>query len=342
MIRMNYGTAEQQKKIEKRFIDLLDNRANRNSEWHKLRTTLCNKSPDFKNILPENIEEIMTLPFQGLVDIYIKYVDLKLPKSDQLHNDLKSLFSYENSKGKNYKAMRPAIIEFFKDRNNGFEIHTCHYCDMTYINYFNYGRNKRTQFDLDHVLDKGSCPIVALSLYNLVPSCPTCNGPHIKGKRKMAVEKEQRIKLSPTSTQYDFENKVKIWLRPRNAKLANINLMEHSDDYSIEFDTRLDKDYDNEIDFFHLRERYEYHKCEALRLKDLQNKYTASKIKELAHIICNTGNDKSSTTFAANNMVDQIRNDIFELNYMKRHHRAFSKLHYDILEYEPDNKDLSP
>lgn len=40
---------------------------------------------------------------------------------------------------------------------------------------------------------------------------------------------------------------------------------------------------------FSILERYNYHKCEALRLADLKVKYTSSKIKEIARIICNIG-----------------------------------------------------
>lgn len=42
------------------------------------------------------------------------------------------------------------------------------------------------------------------------------------------------------------------------------------DDYDLDFDTSSDADYENEIDFLYLRERYNYHKCEALRLADLK------------------------------------------------------------------------
>ena len=120
-----------------------------------------------------------------LAVIYEHYVALRFAKNDKLHLSLKALFSYEKAKGSPFKELSEDFIGFFKEEKNGFKIHSCHYCDMAYINYFKYANGKRTQFDLDHVLDKGRCPLVALSLYNLVPACPTCNGPHIKGQRVM-------------------------------------------------------------------------------------------------------------------------------------------------------------
>lgn len=216
---------------------------------------------------------------------------------------------------------------------------------MTYINYFQYEevtksgkrRGIRTQFDLDHVLDKGRCPLVALSLYNLVPACPTCNGPHIKGKRVMDVNLNQRQKLSPTSNLYDFDNQVKIWLRPKIERITNMDFLKHMDDYELDFDTLSDADYDKEIDFFYLKERYNYHKCEALRLAELKVKYTSSKIIEMARIICNTGKGEQNEPIPfANMIIEQIRRDIFGLEFSNEHHRSFHKLRKDILDFNDE------
>ena len=197
---MDYGDAEHIKNLEATFMALLDDVDKRQNIWAKLRKKLYKLNDEFKELLPTQLKNMMILPFTELATIYDTYVALKLSEKNDLHLSLKELFSYTKSKGGKFNALSDSIISFFK--NNGFEIHTCHYCDMTYINYFQYKESdkKRTQFDLDHVLDKGRCPLVALSLYNLVPACPTCNGPHIKGKRVMNVTLEQRKKLSPSST----------------------------------------------------------------------------------------------------------------------------------------------
>ncbi len=328
---MDYGDAYHQKILEEKFISLLDNAETRQKEWEELKKELCELDKTFSTILPNELKNIMILPFHNLAEIYEKYVELKLSKKE-IHIKLKALFNYDKrEKGQRYKALNKEIIEFFKDEKNGFEIHTCHYCDMAYINYFISDKNnKRTQFDLDHVLDKGSCPLVALSLYNLVPACPTCNGPHIKGKRVMPSLLAQRKKLSPTSNLYDFDKKVKLWIKPKFGTVHNTNLLKHQDEYEIAFDTSLDSDYENEIDFFYLRQRYNYHKCEALRLEDLKAKYTPKRIKEIAKIICNVDKIKH-TTSTYRFIIDQIRIDIFNSEFIDKYHRAFGKLHKDIL-----------
>lgn len=98
-----------------------------------------------------------------------------------------------------------------------------------------------------------------------------------------------------------------------------------------------DADYENEIDFLYLRERYNYHKCEALRLADLKVKYTSSKIKEIARIICNIGKEEhKELTPIANIMTEQIRRDIFGLEFSNEHHRTFHKLRKDILDFKDE------
>ena len=274
MIKMYYGDAAHQKVLENRFVSLLDDETNRHKEWTTLRKDLYKLDVHFKKLLPSQLKKLMVMPFTELAVIYEYYVALGLAKDDKLHLSLKALFSYDKAKGSPFKALSEAFIGFFKDEKNGFKIHSCHYCDMAYINYFPYANGKRTQFDLDHVLDKGRCPLVALSLYNLVPACPTCNGPHIKGQRVMEVSLAQRQKLSPSSPLYDFDNKVKIWIRPITGKISNTNMLSNQSKYVLDFDTSADTDYEKEIAFFYLRERYNYHKCEALRLADLKAKYS--------------------------------------------------------------------
>lgn len=343
MIKMNYGDAEHQKELEGKFVELLDNADKRQKVWFKLRKKLYKIEDDFKKLLPTQFKKMMILSYTQLAEIYETYTTSGIVENKDLHLKLRKLFSYTKVKGGKFNALSNSIIEFFK--NNDFDIHTCHYCEMAYINYFKYDKTSnngkqnviRTQFDLDHVLDKGRCPLVALSLYNLVPVCPTCNGPHIKGKRRMDVNLSQRKKLSPTSELYDFDNKVKIWIRPKTARNFNEVSLKHLDDYEVEFDTLLDEDYDKEIDFFYLRERYNYHKCEALRLAELKVKYTSSKIIEIAKIISNIGErGQNEQIFKANILIEQIRRDIFGLEFSEEYHRTLHKLRKDILDFKDE------
>ena len=68
---------------------------------------------------------------------------------------------------------------------------------------------------------------------------------------------------------------------------------------------------------FRLKERYNYHKIEALRLKDLQMRYPDSNIDIIASML--------SVPF------DEVKEDIFGLRFGKERHRCFGKLKMDML-----------
>ena len=84
-----------------------------------------------------------------------------------------------------------------------------------------------------------------------------------------------------------------------------------------------------EIDFFHLTERYNYHKVEALRLMDLKERYTDARILELARVML--GNSSAEVSVDAIKVVTQIKHDIFSTQFIHTFHRTFGKLHDDII-----------
>ena len=136
MIKMDYGDAAHQKVLENRFASLLDDEANRQKEWVILRTDLYKRDGHFKKLLPSQLKKLMVVPFMELAVIYEHYIALGLAKDNELHLRLKALFSYDKAKGSPFKALSEDFIGFFKEEKNGFKIHSCHYCDMAYINYF--------------------------------------------------------------------------------------------------------------------------------------------------------------------------------------------------------------
>ncbi len=57
-------------------------------------------------------------------------------------------------------------------KNSGID--TCPYCNRNYIYYLS--RTSEIKPQIDHFFPKSKYPFLALSYYNLVPSCQTCNG----------------------------------------------------------------------------------------------------------------------------------------------------------------------
>lgn len=71
------------------------------------------------------------------------------------------------------------------------------------------------------------------------------------------------------------------------------------------------------VDFFHLQERYDYHKIEALRLEKLKKNYSRSQIAQIAKCL--------------HRAEKEVKEDIFNQRYMQNSHRCFAKFTIDIL-----------
>lgn len=176
---------------------------------------------------------------------------------------------------------------------------------------------KRNHFDLDHFLPKSKCPIVALSLMNFVPCCPVCNE-RLKGMDCLgSTDKNRLIKLSPTSPKYEFDQQVTAIVIPEIGTEKR-HAQDHPDDFSVKFET-TDNEYQTVIiDEFHLDERYNYHKMEILRLLDLLRDYPDTQIRVMANALSGMKSE------------EQIKEDIFGMDFMERNGRCMSKIKKDI------------
>lgn len=155
----------------------------------------------------------------------------------------------------------------------------------------------RNHFDLDHFLPKSKCPLVALSLFNFVPSCAVCNE-KLKGKKLWGTSsKEELKKMSPTARYYDFDGQIKIRLIPQ-ANDWHTRMKEEEDSVRITFDVQKSP-YSGEVDILRLNERYNYHKKIAINLHNKLVDYPESKIAEIANL------------FDGVKSVDDVRDAIF-------------------------------
>lgn len=182
----------------------------------------------------------------------------------------------------------------------------------------------KNHFDLDHVLDKGSCPITALSLMNFVPSCQVCNQ-----KLKKSVPLGDRSTnrpiehLSPTSPLFDFDNKVELRIMPipkADGSLPNPAFaIDERDYFDIEFHA-LDHDFDHFISLFLLNERYRFHIMEGLYWIQTKARYSDASIALMSRGLGVVGLT-----------VDRIKEDIFRYDYDKIRKPTFAKLKKDCL-----------
>ncbi len=247
---------------------------------------------ELRDILCGDYEKLVTIKN----DIGTKY------KSDK---HIKALFNYDKSKNVKISKLQPKISRFIQD---SLEIDTCFFCNIEFINKFKSSSGKyKNGFTLDHYIDKGTYPYLALSLYNLIPSCYVCNS-KVKGTNQIGD-------LSPSSSKFDFDEKVKFRTFIKNDDLQ-IN-------YTGDFDVKLKEDFSRQyrdyIKIFDLNNRYVHHKYKVIEMIKKRREYPDSRIKELAKLTQKTE--------------EEVKQDLFG-KYLfddgSLHKRPLSKLIKDI------------
>lgn len=67
------------------------------------------------------------------------------------------------------------------------KVNVCPYCNRNYTFTIKNKNSKSTRPDFDHFYDKGTYPVLALSFYNLIPSCILCNS-RLKSTTKFSLD----------------------------------------------------------------------------------------------------------------------------------------------------------
>ncbi len=274
--------------------------------------------PDIKTILPKDInaKKLLVGNFKYLVKVYIAFACYLRNQKDEERDVICQAFK---NGGFSYESHKTKIADFLMDTDNGFEIHNCVYCDLEDVTTFiRANGSKVRKFETEHVLDKGACPLVALSLYNFVPSCKTCNGPDIKGAKTLGDTIAEMVELSPSAEGYDFDRKVSFEVKILTPGAADLNMATHPDDCEIDFNIR-DNIYKKSIDFFELKSRYNtgITKIELLQWRDKRRCNPDNIIQQFADI--------KKITFK------EAFEEMFSLDLRKRQHYPMEKARREVM-----------
>jgi uncharacterized protein (TIGR02646 family) len=134
---------------------------------------------------------------------------------------------------------------------NRIKVGTCPYCNRNYI--YTTSRNKKIKPEIDHFYPKSKYPQLALSYYNLVPSCKSCNGFGAKEEKDPFTEDLINPYLLQTDD-FVFTHKIK--------NIAIINTLVGKSDVEIHFKSALQ----GHLNVFNLKDLYELHHDHALEL----------------------------------------------------------------------------
>ena len=312
MRAMSYvGNPNLAKKLVKQYVkEFRKVSADLSAEW----TNVLNVASD-QIKLPKTYKELFGMPFEDLLQVYNDYVSLNQRVKSGIKNQLHHI---------QYSKYSALVRGFFIKHSEELEISTCNYCETAYVNIYTAKRKRKGIFDIEHILDKGECPIISLSFFNFTCSCQYCNS-RLKGTKPLGLNRVYNPKNSPTSDNYVYESNVAIRLYPRHGVSINYaKMLEEKGRYYFRFVTK-DKDYKFENTFFDLQERYNAHIVEGLRIVQLCHKYPPSHLKMLSILL------KKQGVKDFNYSEDEIAEDIFGEKFAKKYHRTFEKMRKDIL-----------
>lgn len=274
---------------------------------------------------PDDLRELSLKWRKGIAKYELGLADLstiKKKKKKELNSDTErslhsickyfdTLYSYLTNTG---KKKPPYIFGGNQSYNSRImlkllEITVCPYCNRNYI----YNAGSRRTSELDHFYSKSKYPFLALSFYNLIPSCSICN--RFKGVRSLCV--------NPYQAESAFD-KVKFQLEITGAgpnyQKNDFKILLYGDQLSREERIALER---HKI-VLKLRELYDGHKDIVLELIQKHITYSDSYIDELFHL-------HKGTLF--NNRNDVLRH-VYG-NYVDPaddHKRPLAKLVRDITE----------
>lgn len=282
-------------------------------------------------IFPYDVRSIMTADFEKLIEWYFEWINL-LKKNINIEKELIERIDGKNSKLLifNYSYYYENIIKFFFDNAETLDLYSCCYCEIEPITkYKKKNGENRLSLDLDHFFPKDQCPILALSLKNFVPACSACNS-RIKNRNnflrfyrinKFGIEEQKNIllKISPTSSKYEFKNNTKIFVLPKTGFSKKIRYLENIDSYQINISSN--EIYEHEIKAFRLNQRYNSVPilAEALSIMDLKRNYPISKIQEMTKLF---------NGLISSEQLDEL---IFRREFDENRHSNLLKLKKDIL-----------
>ncbi len=264
----------------------------------------------FLRFLSNNFDAIISANPLQLINIHLEYERLGLVKEDkELVKDFMINTGYGNFQN----------IVFLEKLG----IDTCVYCNKNYTLSIT---KTHARAQLDHWFPKDKFPILALSFYNLIPSCQSCN--HLKGDCDLIIKE---IINKNNATKKDILE----WLVNALAEMNHPYLKSENFKFTWFFNGSLnnskvefrvkDKKTEETLKFNRTKEIYNGHSNKELKdLLDLRSKYS----KNYLDILLNkTFSHLSIPEEEAYRMIFGV--EIIEEDY---HKRPFSKFKHDIIE----------
>jgi uncharacterized protein (TIGR02646 family) len=182
-----------------------------------------------------------------------------------------TLYDYFNQKDKfKFYDKDYTAYELIKSLN----INICPYCNRNGIH--NLKKSKKRTSELDHFHPQSKYPFLAISFYNLIPSCKVCN--------KIKLDKDNKKYINPYDDRFDFNKNMKFTL-----KIKDSSFIFSEDGFELKYKFAKDVSSDekrrivNNRKDFELKDLYSNHKDIVLELIQKREIYPDSYIDDLFH-----------------------------------------------------------
>lgn len=265
-----------------------------------------------KKYIEDHLEEIVKSKPQELKKINEDFKALSKYK-ESLKKKISKIFNYE------YFAKKSENRYDAYDLAKKLNVRTCLYCNRNYCLTVMIGRRSRDKFtrpEFDHFFDKGDNPLLSLSIYNLLPSCKTCNS-SLKGKKKFNLTNYVHPYIDNVINFYTYR------FVPHDVP----SILGGTSNLSIEItvasgDINLDKKIKTSKKLFRLEEIMSAHSEEIKDLFDIKHRFSERYFEELF---------KTYSTLGLN--YEDVYRVVFGVHYQENNfsNRPFSKLKKDIL-----------
>lgn len=240
-------------------------------------------------------------------------------KSDrEMHALLKTykdLFLSWNSCLERFIRYEMIDVELKVQIKRGFQLEVCPYCNRQYITSYQVSKKQHVTADLDHFYPQSLFPLLALSLYNLVPVCLVCNR-LIKKDSFGNIWNPYRNGFSDL-VHFEVDNPRNVDALVGNNDEFTLRLKNDAPEDSSDFEVT-----ENTIQFFGLEEIYQSHKQFVRELLHKKHAYNETYLRKLQDIFRKAGVGRTDANLILYG---------FEMEKDKIGERILGKLTFDIV-----------
>lgn len=214
----------------------LQERNNIVNEYYKDLTEKCRKITRLDSWCQNNLGNIGILDFKDVVT-----ADFETLKQIKGYMDQNNISVPNDLKKYLIKTLYEKVLDRAKLVEK-IDVTVCPYCNRNFINSAKAAKKRRiSTYQIDHFFNKSQYPIMAVSFYNLIPVCPSCNRIKSTGQFSFSpyekIGTDRLLRFSFEITGVDFLNHLKVVIAYQNEKIKdNIKILGLEELYKIHDD----------------------------------------------------------------------------------------------------------